>query len=223
MKLKQLLFPPRCPFCGKIMAREEPCEPCLRNATELTATVCHRCGTYPEDCSCGQWVYPFTRNVSCYLYEKSPRNALLRFKLRNHPQLVRFISNRMYYHICARLGMDFFCVTYVPQSIWRSLRRRYYPTRILAERIAERLELPCVDTLWRIHGKQQKYLKGNARWANAKKNFRLRRKTQLSGRVLLIDDLFTTGATLSACAALLKKAGADEVVCATFAINRKKS
>lgn len=223
MSLKSLLYPPRCPFCGKLMEREEPCAECLRNATELTAAVCRRCGAYPEDCSCGQWSYPFTRNVSCYLYEKSPRTALLRFKLRNSPQQVRFIGRRMYFHILARLGKEFSCVTYVPQSFQRTLKRRYNPTKILAEYIAGELGVPCKRTLWRVRGKQQKYLKGNDRWANARKSYKLRRKNVLSGKVLLIDDLFTTGATLSACAALLKEAGAEEVVCATFAINRKKS
>lgn len=224
MSLKTLLYPPRCPFCGKIMEREVPCEECLRNATELTATVCNRCGAYPEDCSCGRWIYSFRRNVSCYIYEKSPRNLLLRFKLRNRPQLTRFISNRMYYHIQARLGSDFSCITYVPQHRLKDLSRRYHPTRILAEDLAERLGLECKSTLARKLSRQQKYMKGAmARWNHAKKIYRLRPEVQLSGKVLLIDDLFTTGATLNACAELLKKAGAEEVVCATFAIKVKKS
>ncbi len=223
MSLKDLLYPPRCPFCGKIMEREEPCTDCLNRSTELTATVCKRCGAYPEDCGCFHRDYAFRRNVAAFIYADAPRNLLLRFKLRNKPQLVRFMSNRMYHHIVARLGNDYTAVTFVPQSVLRGIKRGYCPTRSLAEEIAQRMNLPCISTLKRRIGKQQKNLSGAQRWSNAQKNHLLRKDTSVSGKILLIDDLFTTGATLNACAALLKRAGADTVDCATFAIDVKKS
>ena len=205
------------------MEREEPCAECLRQSTELTAAICKRCGAYPEDCSCMSRSFAFTRNISCFIYEKAPRNLLLRFKLRNNPQLAEFISRRMYYHIRARYGDDFDCIAYVPQTYLRSLKRGYCPPKILAEQLAERLGKSVVSPLRRTRNFQQKYLGGAERWANARRSHSLKRDASVSGRVLLVDDLFTTGATLNACAEQLKMAGAEEVLCATFAIKIKKS
>ena len=223
MKLKDLIYPPRCPFCETIQKDNAPCKQCLKNTKELTAIVCSVCGAYPEDCHCGLRQFAFKRNVSAFAYTGAPRNLLLRYKQRNRPQLSEFMSRRMYFHIKARLGTDFSCITYVPQTRQSSFKRGYYPSKNLAEAIAERLKIPCRGVLRRIGGTQQKYLSSEERWANAKKNYTLLPKAAISGRVLLIDDLFTTGATLNACTELLRSAGAEEVVCATFANAVKKS
>lgn len=223
MKLKDLIYPPRCPFCETIQRDETPCKQCLKNTTELTAIVCPICGAYPEDCHCGLRQFAFRRNVSAFAYAGAPRNMLLRFKQRNRPQLAEFMSRRMYYHIIARLGKEFSCITYVPQTRQSSLKRGYYPSKVLAEALASRLELPCRCVLRRVGNVQQKYLSSEERWANAKENYKLLPNASVAGRVLLIDDLFTTGATLNACAELLREAGAEEVVCATFANAVKKS
>ncbi len=223
MTLKDLIYLPRCPFCGKVQKETGPCEPCLKNTTELTAIVCRGCGAYPEDCHCGLRSFAFQRNVAAFAYDGAPRNLLLRYKQRHKPQLAEFMSRRMYFHIKARLGEDFNAVAYVPQTYKSSIDRGYYPTRILAEKLADRLGLPCVHLLKRTVGVEQKYLSSADRWTNAKKSYALRRGAKAEGRVLLIDDLLTTGATLSTCAELLREAGAEEVLCATFAVAVKKS
>ena len=223
MKIKQLLFPPRCPFCGKVMKSEEPCENCLKQATELTAEVCQNCGADPEHCCCYGKTFAFRRNVSAFLYARSARNLLLRFKQRNRPQLAKFMGRRMYYHVLGRLGTDFSVVTYVPQSRKKSMKRGYCPAELLAKELSSRMKLPRVQVLQRIGDKEQKYVKKSDRFANAKQNYALRKDAKISGRVLLVDDLMTTGSTLNACAELLLKAGAEEVFCVTFAIAGKKS
>lgn len=223
MNLLNLLYPPRCPFCGGILKEPGVCAQCLKATTELTATVCRVCGAYPENCHCGNRSFAFLRNVSAFTYEGAPRNLLLRFKQRNRPQLGAFMAKRMYYHIRARLGEEFDSIVYVPQSVRRSMERGYCPAKLLAEDLAARFECPCADVLRRIGGVQQKYLSSADRWSNAKESYSLKRNAKINGKVLLIDDLFTTGATLNACAELLREAGAEEVVCATFAITVKKS
>ena len=223
MKLKNLLFPPRCPFCGKIMPEEIPCPQCLAGATELTGTVCRVCGAYPAQCVCGRNVFAFERNVSAYYYEGAPRNLLLRFKERNCPQLAGFMAKRMFRQIEGRLGRDFSFITYVPGAVSGALRRGYCPARLLAEALSPLLGVPILEVLRRRTPRQQKFLSAAGRWENAKTGYALRRGVGAGGKILLIDDLTTTGATLSACASLLKEAGAESVFCATFAITPKKS
>lgn len=223
MRPWDLLFPPGCVFCGRITNSATPCAECLKEAKELTATVCRRCGAYPEDCSCHGKTFSFKRNVSCFTYENGPRSLLLRYKMQNKPQLADFMARRMYYHICARLGTDFDAVTYVPQSYGAQVRRGFSPSGELAARIAGQLKLPLCKTLIRTGATVQKALSAAERWQNARRNYQLLPRVRLSGRVLLIDDHFTTGATLNACAELLRQAGAEEVVTATFTIDVKKS
>lgn len=223
MTLKQLLYPPRCPFCGRILAQEGACEDCLKKACELTASICKRCGADLEHCSCYGRSFAFQRNVSAFLYEHSVRNLVLRFKQRRKPQLAKFMSRRMYYHVMARLGTEFSAVTYVPQTKKKSMSRGYCPAKLLAEELAELLKVDCVKVLSRCGGREQKYVSGKERWENAKRNYKRMKGTTIHGKVLLVDDLITTGATLNACSALLLEAGADEVYCATFAIAAKNS
>lgn len=223
MTLKELLYPPRCLFCGKIRPDGMPCEDCLKSAVELTATVCTVCGNYPENCKCSLRSFAFRRNVSCFEYAGGPRTMVLRYKQRYKPQLADFMSRRMYHHLRVRLGEEFDCITFVPQSYRSWVRRGFYPTKELAERLGIRMNLPVRSLLRRVGDSQQKYIRGGDRWANARKNYELLRDAKISGRVLLIDDLFTSGATLNACAELLRQAGAEEVCCCTFAISAKKS
>lgn len=148
---------------------------------------------------------------------------LLRMKARKVPQLSVFMANRMYHHIRGRNLPPFSAITYVPQSAKKDYERGYAPTKLLAEELAERLELPLIAPLVRVGDRQQKHLTAAERRANAAANYRLHRNASAEGKVLLVDDLFTTGSTLDACAALLKTAGAEEVYTATFCIASKKS
>jgi ComF family protein len=223
MNIKDLIYPPACPFCGELQYERGPCKDCMKSVRELTAIVCHACGASPEDCHCGDRRFAFARNIACFKYEGAPRTMVLRFKQRQKPQLSAFMSRRMYYHIIKRYGDNFDCITFVPQGYSASVRRGFYPVKELAFRLGERMELPVRSLLKRKGNRQQKFAGGSERWENARKNYALCKGAKVSGRVLLIDDLFTSGATLNACAELLRSAGAQEVLCATFAISSKKS
>ncbi len=223
MNLKELLYPPRCPFCGKLQETELPCKPCMDTAEELTGEVCRSCGAHPECCCCHGTPNIFERNISCYYYKGAPRRVLLRFKLYYRPQLAPFIARRMASHIRGRYTQKFTALCYVPNSPLSFLKRGYWPTRLLGRELARQLNLPLVNGLKRVGFKQQKYLTAAQRQVNARKSYRLHRGITLSGPVLLIDDLTTTGATLNACADLLKKGGAEQVYTATYAITQKKS
>ncbi len=221
--IRPLVYPDSCIFCGALTRKEDVCADCLKRVVELTAEICPRCGALPEDCNCMNRLFAFRRNISAFSYEGPARTLLLRFKQRNRPQLYKFMARRMYFHITARFGEEFDGIVYVPQS-YKSFRARgYYPMRLLAKELARHLELSVLSPLKRIGNTQQKYVEQHERWGNAKQNYALRRNARVKGKLLLIDDLFTSGATLNACAELLREAGAEEVYTATFAIAAKKS
>lgn len=105
-------------------------------------------------------------------------------------------------------------VTCVPVSPVRMHTRGFNQSAELAQRIAQQWDVPFVPMLRRrVLARRQSVLHAHARWDNAKRAFSLRDGAEnLSGRqIVLVDDIVTTGATLSTCAGLLRGAGASHV------------
>jgi ComF family protein len=112
-------------------------------------------------------------------------------------------------------------VAWPPLSRWRLYRRGYDQARLLAEGLARVRNIPCQPLLKKIrHTSPQSLLKTESeRRANVLGAYELCADMQVAGkRILLVDDVMTTGATLSECARVLLTAGAAEVVCVTLAM-----
>jgi predicted amidophosphoribosyltransferase len=108
-------------------------------------------------------------------------------------------------------------ITYIPPDGDRSVRRGHQPARGLAEALGERWELPVASLLARARPvARQTELSRAARRRNVRGAFRAAR-VPVPARVVLVDDVYTTGATVDAAAAALRAAGAREVVVVTFA------
>ena len=113
-------------------------------------------------------------------------------------------------------GFDF--ITYVPQSRKTRFKRGYNQSYLLAKHLSKILSLPVKDTLLRTNeGENQATLSARQRQENVKKCF-FAKDISLSGTALLIDDVFTTGATASYCSKLLKNMGCKNVYVAVCAI-----
>ena len=122
--------------------------------------------------------------------------------------------------IAAELGGQFDTVTWVPVSKKREHERGYDQARLLAKATAKALGLPLTPTLHKQRNTQPQSGTGDAakRRANIAGAYRMKTGADVTGkRILLMDDIVTTGATLSECARVLGKAGAEQVVCATVA------
>jgi ComF family protein len=106
----------------------------------------------------------------------------------------------------------------VPTHWWRRLRRPLYPAEALGKLVSTRTRLPSVGLLRRVRcGPHQIGLSYTERQHNVHGAFAARRGVELHrARLLLIDDVKTTGATLNECARVLKRAGASEVYAAVI-------
>ena len=212
MKLLQilldLLYPPKCPFCGTLLERGENgicvlCEKSLpwTNGESKPVEGCDIC-------------------LSPVWYTGGVPNAIHRYKFnggRTHAQLfgalmAQCLSSHWRQHVDL--------VTWVPLATKRLRERGYDQAELLARRVAKLSGLPVVPTLVKVrHTKTQSHLEGTVeRAANVLGAYQLLAGLELANRrVLLIDDVATTGATLSQCAACLRKAGAQSVAALTFA------
>ena len=116
-------------------------------------------------------------------------------------------------------------LTWVPVSRLRRFRRGYDQVELIARSVGRELGMIPVPVLQKIrHNRPQSRIQDDAgRRANVLGAYRLKESQQISGkRILLLDDIFTTGSTVGECARVLRTAGAKEVHCAAIAAARKR-
>lgn len=222
--LLSLIFPRRCPFCGGVVAPgERACARCAEKipGVSVLGEICPRCGRETKYCGCKGRNFSFDGCVCPFYYEDLVRRALINFKFRARPS-----SASAFASFCAdavRLRYKekrFDLVTSVPLTARERRKRGFNQSQLFAKALAKKLSLPYRETL--IKPKDvapQRTLPAARRWENVAGAFVAKRR--LCGeRVLLADDIITTGATLDSCAKALKDAGAGEVFCAVIACTR---
>lgn len=206
--LLDLLYPPKCPFCDRLLAQGENgvcalCEQSLPR-TKGEAKLVDGCDT----CLSPVW------------YCGGVPNAIHRYKFnggRTHAQLFgSLMAQCLSNHWHQRVDL----VTWVPLAPKRLRERGYDQAELLARVVAKLASLPVAPTLVKVKNtKTQSQLeKTEERAANVLGAYQPLTGLDLAHqRVLLIDDVATTGATLSQCAACLQKAGAQSIIALTFA------
>lgn len=228
-----LLFPPRCAYCDAEFPPVEDDLPLCHECREALApedwTYCVRCGAAtspdepaPRSCEmCHTEPLKFDTVVSMGDYRSELGRAVLTMK-QSAGDVLSAAVGRLYWlrrgAEVASLRPD--VVIPAPMFWARRLARGTNSPDILAESLARRLRVPLVQgTLIRSRNTlPQSSLRPGPRFANVRRAFRLRATYDLSGlRVVLVDDILTTGATASEIAALLKRAGASMVAVAVLA------
>ncbi len=205
--LVHLLFPPKCVLCRKLLKKEESdlCRTCRTQAPEYRNTK-----RKP------QFLDSF---VAIWYYEGTVRASILRFKFRRCGSYAQAYGRLLAMTIQQAHPEGLDVLTWIPISPLRRLRRGYDQVELLAKAVGRELGMKPVPTLKKVrHNPPQSGISGTAeRRANVLGAYRSL-NTEVSGqRVLLLDDILTTGATASEAARVLKTAGAAEVHCAALA------
>ena len=210
-KLTDLLFPPRCMFCRRVLDQGLICRDC--------AAKLERCGPVKGH---GEF---FSKCVAALYYAGDVRSALLRYKFNGRRAYAAGFAQLLAEVIRDEYPGQYDLITWAPISAKRLRERGYDQARLLAEQTAKLLDMEAVPTLRKTrHTKPNSSLKGReARNANVLGAYEALDPEAVRGRrVLLIDDIVTTGATLSECARMLLMAGAEDVICAGVAAARGK-
>jgi ComF family protein len=223
--LLDLLLPPRCLNCRTAVG--EPgalCPACWSGIRFIAAPICQDCG-WPknhlgEDCpACTRRPLRLRRARSAVLYDEGSRGLILRFKHGG-----RFDGAPAYAGWMARAAADLLpevdLIVPVPLHRWRLMRRGYNQAALLARHLGRLSSKPVgVDLLRRTRATPS--LGGHTarqRHRLLKGVFSVRPGTEIKGkRVLLVDDVLTSGATLEELARVLKRAGAGAVDAVTLA------
>lgn len=210
--LLDLIYPPRCVLCRRLLAQGQTdlCPDCRNGLTECGQTL-H--GAFFQTC------------VAPYRYDGALRESLLYYKFHGKQGYAAAYGRLLAPRIADALSGQYDLISWVPVSRKRKRQRGYDQARLLAAATARELGQPLTRTLKKVkHNPAQSGLDSAAeRRGNVKNAYRPYRQERFAGkRVLLIDDIVTTGSTLSECSRVLQTAGAASVVCAALAAAGKK-
>lgn len=206
--LLDLIFPPKCLLCGSLLEKNELdlCKSCRVHGPEQpSAKIKH---SYLDS-----W-------LALWYYEGNVRRGLLRYKFYGKRSYVRGYGRLLAMRILREREGQFDLITWVPISRRRRAKRGYDQVELLAQAVGRELGMETARCLRkRRHTPPQSGIKGAAeRRANVLGAFEPVEPERFRGRrVLLLDDILTTGATLSECARVLLTAGAVEVHAAAIA------
>ncbi|SHO49475.1 ComF family protein [Anaerocolumna xylanovorans] len=234
--LLDILYPRRCPVCSEIVDKrgELSCTGCRNRLITVEEPKCKKCGKPLEQetkeyCyDCDRRRHYFERGFSLWLYNEDMQKSMADFKYKGRREYAAFYINELlkkYQKEIEDISPD----ALVPVPIHKKKRqtRGYNQAEILADELGKRLNLPVLSELL-IRKKDtlpQKQLNDKERFRNISEAFafsqeeRCNYKKELQ-RVLLVDDIYTTGSTIEACARALKMNGIEEVYFVSICIGK---
>ena len=208
----ELLFPEKCILCRKVLQKGE-------------LDLCKQCRcdnpAFHSRKSRPQFLDSF---AAVWYYEGSVRSSLLRFKFHGARSHAQGYGRLLAMKLLEAYPDGWDVLTWIPVSPLRKLRRGYDQVELIAEAVGHELGMAPVPMLKKIrHNRPQSGFRDAAhRRANVMGCYRVTDPQLVAGkRIVLLDDILTTGATASECARMLKTAGAKEVHCAAMAVSRK--
>jgi len=225
-----LLYPPGCTICGKsIRAGEYLCDQCETKAVRIVAPFCQKCsepfeGSITNTFACANCAHRtiyFDAAVSAYRGRGVVRQIIHEFKYGRQIHLRHLVARWLNSALDdERLRQSHFDVIMpVPLHPARQRERGFNQASLLAELLSAQTSIPVKPLLERTrYTTTQTALDRSERMENLHNAFRLRKNADVRGlRVLLVDDVLTTGSTLNECARILKRASAFSVHAATAA------
>lgn len=230
ISIKELLWPNRCPFCEKA-EKEGACLSCREKLEALVIQEprCMKCGKpiryeereYCHDCSHADHAYD--RGAALWLHREPVSASIYRFKYHNQRYYAAYYAACLAEAFKAPLRRwDPEMIVPVPLHPRRRRKRGYNQAEILAKELGKLLHVPVnAKAVLRVRDtKPQKILNDRLRRKNMKGAFATGKSLEGAKRVLVIDDIYTTGNTVSAVAETLKKAGVQKVYFLTISIGQ---
>lgn len=230
--IADLIFPPRCNACGELLEQHAPlpfCPPCMAGIRLIDPPLCPRCGTpFPAtetvDHLCGECLItarPYAVARSVGRYEGTLLAAIHRFKYRGRTGIGELLGQMMADFVDRVWDMSVFeAILPVPLHKRRLRERGFNQAVILARGLERRFGIPLEFT-WLTRDRftpPQVGLDKVQRSENVRGAFRVVDPERIAGRrLLLVDDVYTTGSTLSECARVLIRAKAEAVAVLTMA------
>lgn len=211
-KIASWLYPDKCVLCGRVLEKDE-------------MDLCHHCRIHAPECPLSNSKFPYLKQwLALWYYEDDVRSSLLRYKFHGRRNYARAYGRMLAMKLSREEWMDFDILTWIPISHRRKRKRGYDQVELIAEALAQELAVTAMPCLKKIQDNPaQSGIAGQAeRRANVLGVYQVLDADAVAGqRVLLLDDIVTTGSTAGECARVLLTAGAKEVRLAVVAAARQ--
>lgn len=226
-KLVDLLYPPTCPFCDRQIMHTGVCLACKEQLPFIKGYRCMRCSKpvasqeieYCMDCA--KQKHKYNKGISLLLYDDCVKQSIANYKYHNRRDFAKSYSALMIQEM-GEIWKEWNCDIVMPVPVHRKKKRKrgFNQAELIAKAIAEYLKIPC-ETKLLVRCKNtlpQKEFTPEERRKNLEKAFKIMENVVEYKKVLLIDDIYTTGSTIDACAVALRKSGVQEVYFSTISI-----
>ncbi len=226
-KLSYALFPKRCELCGEVCELDAiRCEECEK-LERISGELCRICGNPKAQCSCkNKNKKPeYKAFIAPFYYENSITAGVIRFKEYNYPELSKAMAREMSEHIDDYFGdIDFDCITFVPMTKKKQQNRGYNQAELLANEVSLNTGIPVCNLLEKVmRTPDQKRGNAKQRAVNLHGAFDLIEGEDVDDKtILLVDDIRTTGSTISECAYVLNAYGAQAVYALALCMTKPK-
>lgn len=218
----RIFFPAVCPICGRVLGKETKiCDDCKKEVAVIKEPRCIKCGKplitdeklYCKDCE--KKKHYFDKGVSVFEYSDVFKESMYRFKYGNAREYADYYGNvaaTKYAELLKEWNIE--VIIPVPMYNKKEKKRGYNQATVFGRALSKYTGLK-LDTCVLIRSKNtvpQKELNDEQRRENLRDAFKIDAE-RIKGvhSVLLVDDIYTTGSTIDACARLLKQAGVEKV------------
>jgi len=226
-KLIDIFVPATCVYCKKIVKDPHAmCEECFMKLSFITEPSCKDCGAALEfensHCSSCLGILKQSKKYdeiyTIFNYDAFSKNAILALKHAGATYIAKFFANLMYTKYKSKFN-NADLIIYVPIHFLRLFKRHYNQTGLIALHLQKLSNVKVShNNLVRVRNTAPQEGNIRSRINNVKNAFKLRSCDEILGkRIILIDDVFTTGATLNECSKLLREAGAKKITCICIA------
>lgn len=227
--LLDAVYPTTCPVCDRIEKPAKICDKCRKKLHYIGQQRCLKCGKAMGDAvtqycyDCERKKHIFEQGAAVWSYSEDIKDSIYRFKYKNHRIYADVYGDEIKNSIGA-LIRNWNADAVIPVPIHKRKRqlRGYNQAELIARAISERCEiaLDC-DILSRVvFTKPQKELDDGGRLKNLENAFHIEKNVVKYSKVILVDDIYTTGATIDACASVLLAAGVKQVYYVALCIGR---
>lgn len=229
--LARMVYPEVCPLCGKTIdgKKEYVCQDCSIKLLPIDAPVCLKCGKELDDeevdccADCTGMPRHFIKGFPALNYNSDMAKCLSDFKYHNMRCYGRFLADI----ILKQQGKEILLAgpeIIVPVPVHKSKLkdRGYNQALVLAQELSRRLKIPVDDELIVRDSKTvpQKGLSNQQREENLKRAFISSKKIVKYKSALIVDDIYTTGATVEACTGVLHTMGIKDIYYTSVCIGR---
>ena len=229
-KFLDVLCPSTCPMCDRILPKgKRKCTMCDSKLVFIFEPKSKKCGKELEDdtreycVDCSVKKHYFKTGIAAFKYDKMVSKSIYKFKYHNRRGYARFYGE-VISKVYGRQILQWNCDVIIPIPIHnkRRVKRGYNQAELIGRNLGEKLNIPIdVKYLFRVENtRPMKELDKTARKKNVEKAFKIYKSVVKYKKIILVDDIYTTGSTIDACAKALLEAGAAEVYFVSLSVGQ---